>query len=63
MAVGVAGLFLANNYLVLAGAVLFGHSAMDRMLGIGLKYNKGFKFTYPGEVGAQQKPEHALGAA
>jgi hypothetical protein len=33
------------------------------MLGIGLKYNKGFKFTYPGEVGAQQKPEHALGAA
>ena len=58
--VGVVGLFLANNYWVLAGTVLFGHSSLDWMLGYGLKHTKGFKFTHLGEVGAQQKPEQGL---
>ena len=58
--VGVAGMFFANNYLILAGLILFGHSSMDRMLGYGLKYTMGFKFTHLGEVGAQQKPEQAI---
>lgn len=58
--VGIAGLFLADNYLLLAGLVLFGHSSMDRMLGYGLKYAKGFKFTHLGEIGVQQQPDQAV---
>lgn len=50
--VGVIGLFLANDYWLLAGILLFGHSSLDRMLGYGLKYTKGFKYTHLGEVGA-----------
>ncbi|MBC3789419.1 DUF4260 domain-containing protein [Spirosoma utsteinense] len=61
--VGVVGLFLANDYWLLAGVLLFGHSSMDRMLGYGLKYSKGFTFTHLGEVGAQQKPKQALGVS
>lgn len=37
--------------LQVAGIILFGHSSMDRMLGYGLKYDKGFKFTHLGEIG------------
>lgn len=55
--IGVAGLYLTNDYLVLAGLVLFGHSSMDRMFGYGLKYNEGFRFTHLGEIGIQQQPE------
>jgi hypothetical protein len=33
------------------GLILFSHSAMDRMLGYGLKYESGFKFTHLGEIG------------
>ncbi|MBO0938469.1 DUF4260 domain-containing protein [Fibrella sp. HMF5335] len=58
--VGVVGLFLASNYWLLAGIVLFGHSSMDRMLGYGLKYTKGFTFTHLGKVGARQKPTQEL---
>ena len=61
--VGVIGLFLANNYWLLAGIILFGHSSLDRVFGYGLKYNKGFKFTHLGEIGNQKKPERAIGAA
>lgn len=35
----------------LTGVILFSHSALDRMLGYGLKYDKGFKFTHLGEIG------------
>lgn len=35
----------------LAGVILFSHSALDRALGYGLKYDKGFKFTHLGEIG------------
>lgn len=37
--------------LQVGGLILFGHSAMDRMLGYGLKYNQGFKFTHLGTIG------------
>ncbi len=60
--VGVIGLFLANNYWLLAGIILFGHSSLDRVFGYGLKYNKGFKFTHLGEIGTQKKPEQTLGS-
>jgi hypothetical protein len=52
IAIGCTGLFLQNNDFMLAGILLFGHSSMDRMLGYGLKYDKGFKFTHLGEIGA-----------
>ncbi|WP_108425003.1 DUF4260 domain-containing protein [Flagellimonas amoyensis] len=35
----------------LAGVILFSHSALDRAMGYGLKYDKGFKFTHLGEIG------------
>jgi hypothetical protein len=53
--IGIAGLLLANSSLLLTGIILFGHSAMDRMMGYGLKYNKGFKFTHLGELGPKHR--------
>lgn len=35
----------------LVGVILFSHSALDRAMGYGLKYDKGFKFTHLGEIG------------
>lgn len=46
-----AGAYLAFPVLQLAGVILFAHSSMDRMLGYGLKYEQGFKFTHLGEIG------------
>ncbi len=45
------GVYLSNEYLLLCGIILFSHSAFDRILGYGLKYEKGFKFTHLGEIG------------
>jgi len=45
------GVYLAQPLLQLAGIILFSHSAMDRIFGYGLKYDKGFKFTHLGEIG------------
>ncbi|MEZ5016376.1 MAG: DUF4260 domain-containing protein [Flavipsychrobacter sp.] len=44
----VLGLLLSNDYLLLSGIILFGHSAMDRIFGYGLKYFSGFKNTHLG---------------
>lgn len=49
--VGVAGFLLNNQYLMLAGVILFSHSAMDRFFGYGLKYNDSFKHTHLGTIG------------
>ncbi len=49
--VGVLGVWLAIPELQLTGLVLFGHSAMDRALGYGLKYPDGFKHTHLGWIG------------
>ncbi|SKC53167.1 DUF4260 domain-containing protein [Ohtaekwangia koreensis] len=49
--IGLIGYFLGNTVLEFAGLILFSHSAMDRMLGYGLKYESGFKFTHLGEIG------------
>lgn len=54
--IGLSGVYLANEILVLAGVILFAHAAFDRMLGYGLKYESGFKFTHLGEIGQQKKP-------
>lgn len=44
------GIYLQENSLQLAGVILFSHAAFDRMLGYGLKYEKGFKFTHLGDL-------------
>ena len=49
-------IYLAGSYFSiplcqLIGIILFSHSALDRALGYGLKYDKGFKFTHLGEIG------------
>lgn len=51
IAVGVAGLILDLPPLMLAGTVLFGHCAFDRMLGYGLKYSDSFNNTHLGPIG------------
>lgn len=46
-----AGIYFSIPLCQLIGLILFSHSALDRMLGYGLKYEKGFKFTHLGEIG------------
>ena len=40
------GLWLNVSVITLAGIILLGHSAMDRMFGIGLKYKDRFTHTH-----------------
>ena len=42
------GVYLQNDILMLIGTILFAHAAFDRILGYGLKYEKGFKYTHLG---------------
>lgn len=57
---GVALFLIAFGYaaidpkITMAGIILLGHSAMDRLFGYGLKYNKGFKYTHLGEIGREK---------
>lgn len=48
---GILGILLKIEAMQLAGVILFAHSSFDRVLGYGLKYEKGFKFTHLGEIG------------
>ena len=45
------GYYLNIETIQLTGIILFSHSAMDRVFGYGLKYEKGFKYTHLGEIG------------
>lgn len=47
----ISGSYFKIEYLQLAGIILFSHSAMDRIFGYGLKYEKGFKYTHLDEIG------------
>lgn len=51
IAIGLAGLWLHQTDLQFAGLLLFGHSAMDRIFGYGLKYEDDFKHTHLGMIG------------
>ncbi len=51
ISVGLVGLLLSNQMIMLAGIILFAHSAMDRILGYGLKYSDSFKNTHLGKIG------------
>jgi hypothetical protein len=44
------GIHFSNPIIQLTGSILFAHLAMDRMMGYGLKYETGFKFTHLGEI-------------
>lgn len=53
--VGLFGLWTGSNDWILAGLVLFGHSAMDRSFGYGLKYADNFKHTHLGWIGKNRQ--------
>lgn len=42
------GFFYGIPLVALAGAIMLGHAAMDRVLGFGLKYTDSFKHTHLG---------------
>ncbi|MGB5499216.1 MAG: DUF4260 domain-containing protein, partial [Maribacter sp.] len=46
-----AGLYISSPIIQLVGIIMFSHSSLDRVLGYGLKYDKGFKYTHLGEIG------------
>jgi len=50
IAIGLVGLMLGNQQLMLAGVILFAHSSMDRTMGYGLKYFDSFKHTSLGDL-------------
>lgn len=45
------GFFFLVPVLQLIGVIMFSHAAFDRLLGYGLKYEEGFKFTHLGTIG------------
>lgn len=47
----ILGVYFSLPLLEGAGIIIFSHSALDRDLGYGLKYEKGFKFKHLGELG------------
>jgi len=49
--IAVTGFIIGNQSVMLAGTILFSHSAMDRMFGYGLKYDDDFKHTHLGQIG------------
>lgn len=49
--IAVLGFYLKSDATALTGVILFSHAAMDRMMGYGLKYETGFKFTHLGKIG------------
>jgi hypothetical protein len=53
LAIGVLilGFSLSMPQITLTGVILFGHSAMDRIFGYGLKFNDDFKHTHLGRIG------------
>ena len=51
----IIGWYTSEQYLLLAGLILLGHSAMDRSLGYGLKYASGFQDTHLGKIGKKVK--------
>lgn len=47
------GFMTGEVHFQLAGAVLFGHSSLDRIFGYGLKYFDSFTHTHLGRIGKQ----------
>ena len=53
IAVAAAGVLLVVNPLLWLGLAMFGHAALDRMLGYGLKFPDSFQHTHLGWIGRQ----------
>ncbi len=51
LALYLLGVYLSVPLWQLAGVILFSHVAMDRAMGYGLKYKRGFTYTHLGEIG------------
>jgi hypothetical protein len=47
------GVFLTLPAFSLAGAILLGHSSLDRVFGYGLKFSDSFHNTHLGKIGPQ----------
>lgn len=48
------GMYTANSVIQFSGILLFAHASFDRILGYGLKLEKGFKYTHLGEIGRKK---------
>lgn len=46
-----------DDYLVVAGLILYGHASMDRMFGYGLKFGDDFHHTHLGWIGKLRAKE------
>lgn len=46
------GVLMPSFELHFTGYILFAHATLDRMLGYGLKYESGFRFTHLGDLSA-----------
>ena len=53
IAIYLTGIYLSVPLLQLIGIIVFSHASMDRMIGYGLKFEKGFKYTHLGEIGGK----------
>jgi hypothetical protein len=53
IAIYLVGIYYQQQEVQLAGVILFSHSSLDRLLGYGLKYETGFKYTHLGIIGKE----------
>ncbi len=49
--IALIGLLLNSEYIIFAGLMLLAHSSFDRLMGYGLKYFTGFRYTHLGNIG------------
>lgn len=47
------GWYISNEWVELAGIILFGHSSLDRIFGYGLKYTDSFMHTHLGRIDSE----------
>ncbi len=50
----ILGYYYSIEWIVLTGIILFGHAALDRMFGYGLKYEDSFKHTHLGWLNGEK---------
>ncbi|HLW19409.1 MAG TPA: DUF4260 domain-containing protein [Cyclobacteriaceae bacterium] len=51
----IIGFWMDDSAVTLAGIILFGHAAMDRIFGYGLKFQDHFNHTHLGRIGKEHK--------
>lgn len=58
--VAALGIYLNDAFITQIGLIFLAHSAFDRMMGYGLKYNDGFTHTHLGWIGKDKGKEDKL---